>query len=325
MNICRYSFIIPCMNEECVLPALFERLNGVLEKLDGESEVIFIDDGSRDKTADLIYQEMRKSSYIKLIRLSRNFGHQSAVTAGLDRAQGDAIIILDADLQDPPETIHDLIRSWRAGNDIVHAQRVKRQGETWFKKSSASLFYYFLSKLSSVNIPQNVGDFRLIDKKVLHALRKMPERDRFLRGMFSWVGFKQSIVQFERSSRYAGKTKYSFSKMLKLAISGVVGFSDIPLKLALWLGGLVSIGALSYGLYIVIMAQLSDIMVKGWASTIVILAFLNGISLLVNGVIGLYIGRIHTESKSRPLYLVSNEYNFDSNVKHMERYANETK
>jgi dolichol-phosphate mannosyltransferase len=295
------------MNEEEVLPLLVDRLRGLLDHLDASAEIIFVDDGSTDKSAAYIAEQIEATPEIKLIRLSRNFGHQIAVTAGLTKASGDAIIIMDADLQDPPEVALELIASWKEGNQIVHAQRKRRQGETVFKKTSALIFYRILKRLSSIDIPRDVGDFRLIDAKVLAAFQQMPERDRFLRGMFSWVGFKQAIVRFDRDERLAGASKYPLGKMIKLAIDGLVGFSDAPLRLALWIGVLVSAGAISYGLYILVIARFTDQLVEGWASTVVILSFLSGMNLLISGIIGLYVGRIHNESKQRPLYFVLEE------------------
>ena len=302
-----FSIVIPFLDEEEVLPILLERLRELKSKIEGRIEVIFVDDGSRDKSASVIADAMAGFPEIRLLRLSRNFGHQIAVSAGLDKAKGDAVIIMDADLQDPPEVVLELIESWKKGNEIVHAQRNHRQGETWFKKKSADLFYRLLSYLSAIEIPRDVGDFRLIDAKVLNAFHRMPERDRFLRGMFSWVGFKQAIVRYDRDKRRAGVTKYPLGKMLKLAIDGIVGFSDAPLRLALWLGAIVSTCAILYGFYILILAVFTDVLVEGWASTVVILSFLSGINLLISGVIGLYVGRIHTEAKQRPLYFITED------------------
>ncbi|WP_226782790.1 glycosyltransferase family 2 protein [Oceaniglobus trochenteri] len=300
-----YSFVIPFMNEEEVLGTLLLRLSDLMGALDGPCEAVFVDDGSRDAGAAIVAAAARRDPRVKLIRLSRNFGHQIAVTAGLNTVRGAAVIIMDADLQDPPEVVHDLVAQWRAGYEIVHAQRRLREGETRFKKWSANLYYRLLARLSSVEIPRNVGDFRLVDAKVVEAIRSMPERDRYLRGMFAWVGFRQTIVQFDRPQRLAGKTKYPLKKMMRLAMDGVIGFSDVPLRLALWLGALVSLGAMTYGIYIFVIALFTGGLVAGWASTIVILSFLAGMNLLISGVIGLYVGRIHNESKNRPLYFVS--------------------
>ena len=301
------SFVIPFMNEEEILPKLLQRIDVLRPKIDGDIEVILIDDGSKDGSAAIVANAMSDFPYIRLLRLSRNFGHQIAVTAGLDQAQGDAVIIMDADLQDPPEVALELIDSWKKGNQIVHAQRRHREGETWFKTGTAKLFYRFLNRLSSVDIPRDVGDFRLVDATVLQAIRQMPERDRFLRGMFSWIGFKQAIVKYDRAKREAGVSKYPLAKMMKLALDGVVGFSDGPLRLALWLGAIVSTGAILYGAYIMLLAIFTDTLIAGWASTVVILSFLSGVNLLISGVIGLYVGRIHTESKQRPLYFISED------------------
>jgi len=295
------------MNEKDVLPLLVTRLYGVLDQLDGTAEIIFVDDGSTDNSAAIVADIIQQKPEIKMIRLSRNFGHQVAVTAGLNKAIGDAIVIMDADLQDPPEVALELIERWKEGSDIVHAQRRQRQGETWFKKKTAGVFYSILKRLSSIDIPRDVGDFRLIDAKVLDAFRQMPERDRFLRGMFAWVGFRQSIVRFDRDKRQAGTTKYPLAKMMKLAVDGLIGFSDAPLRLALWMGMLVSAGAILYGVYIFLLAIFTDQLVEGWASTVVILSFLNGMNLLISGLVGLYVGRIHNEAKQRPLYFVLEE------------------
>ncbi len=300
-----YSFVIPFMNEEAVLPMLFERLTALLDDIDGPSEVLLVDDGSKDRGAVLAAEQAQRDPRFNLIRLSRNFGHQIAVTAGLDAVQGQAVIIMDADLQDPPELVHEMIAKWRDGYQIIHAQRRRRDGETWFKRASAKIFYRGLSKLSSVDIPQDVGDFRLVSGEVVRAIQAMPERDRFLRGMFAWVGFRQTFVQFDRPERAAGETKYPLRKMLRLASDGVIGFSDAPLRMALWIGSLVSLGAIAYGIYISLLALFTDGLVQGWASTVVILAFLSGVNLLISGVIGLYVGRIHAEAKQRPLYIVS--------------------
>ncbi|MCK0138491.1 glycosyltransferase family 2 protein [Aliiroseovarius sp. F47248L] len=300
-----YSFVVPFMNEEAILPALLDRITTLIDKIDGHSEIVFVDDGSRDQGPAIVAEYAARDPRIKMIRLSRNFGHQIAVTAGLNTVEGKAVIIMDADLQDPPEIVHELIAKWKEGYEIVHAQRRAREGETRFKKLTASLFYRLLARLSSVDIPRDVGDFRLVDAKVIQAIKSMPERDRFLRGMFAWVGFRQTLVQFDRPERAAGVSKYPLKKMVRLAMDGVVGFSDAPLRLALWLGALVSLGAMTYGAYIFIMALFTDELIDGWASTIVILSFLSGMNLLISGVIGLYVGRIHNESKQRPLYFIS--------------------
>ena len=300
----RYSFVIPVCNEEAVLAALLQRMDDILSQLDGPSEVIFVNDGSGDLSSIMLEAAAHKDARYKVLHLSRNFGHQIAITAGMDIARGQAVIVMDADLQDPPDVALRLIEAWKAGNDVVYAQRVSRNGETLLKKFTAHIFYRLLRQLTRVDIPPDTGDFRLIDRKVLDAFKRMPERDRFVRGMFGWLGFRQTAVQFVRAPRAGGRTKYSMAKMLRLAFDGVFGFSDLPLRLALWLGFAVSLGALLYGAYTVALRVLDGHMVEGWASTIVILSLLGGINLLMTGIVGVYVGRIHTEVKGRPLYIV---------------------
>jgi len=302
----RYSLVIPVLNEAQVLPALLARLDGLMAALDGAAEVLFVDDGSTDETATMIAVRAEFDDRYRLLSLSRNFGHQAAITAGMDAARGAAVIVMDADLQDPPELVLDLIAKWREGFQVVYAQRTVRHQEGWFKRWTAHLFYAGLRRLTAVDIPRNVGDFRLVDRQVVEAFRAMPERDRFVRGMFGWLGFRQTAVPFERQGRAAGQTKYSLVKMVKLAVSGVVSFSDAPLKLALWMGFAVSAAALLYGLYVAVSALAGGHgLVAGWASTMVVIAFLSGLNMMLTGVVGLYVGRIHAEVKGRPLYVVN--------------------
>jgi glycosyltransferase involved in cell wall biosynthesis len=309
-----YSLVIPVYNEEAVVPLLLHRLDRILERLDGPAEVIFVDDGSRDTSAIVLAARAAEDPRYRLISLSRNFGHQIAITAGMDAAAGQAVIVMDADLQDPPEVVHDLVARWREGFEIVHAQRLSREGETRFKTWTASAFYRILRKLASVDIPENVGDFRLIDRKALDTFRAMPERDRFVRGMFAWMGYRQTVVPFHRHARAAGSTKYPLLKMLRLAANGVVGFSDMPLRIALWAGGLVSVASLVYGLAVLVMALTGVHLVSGWASIIVVVSFLSGLNMMLLGVIGLYVGRIHAEVKDRPLYVIGRKVGFDRAV-----------
>lgn len=306
----RYSFVIPIFNEEAVIPLLLHRLDALLSRLDGPAEVIFVDDGSRDTSAIVLAARAAEDPRFRFIALSRNFGHQLAITAGLDRAEGDAVIVMDADLQDPPEVVLDLVAAWKAGGEIVYAQRVDREGETFFKRRTADLFYRLLRRMTAVDIPRNVGDFRLVDRKVLDVFRQMRERDRFVRGMFGWVGFRQMAVPYVRAARAAGATKYPLRKMLRLASDGLVGFSDLPLKAALWLGVLVSTGGLAYGAYVAALALSGAALVSGWASTIVVVSVLAGVNLLMTGIVGLYVGRIHEEVKGRPLYIVARSVGF---------------
>lgn len=306
-----YSLVIPIFNEEAVLPVLFRRLDGLLARLDGPAEVIIVDDGSRDTGSIVAAARARDDSRYRYLALSRNFGHQIAITAGMDVARGQAVVIMDADLQDPPEVVLDLVAKWREGFEIVYARRLSRDGETWFKRTTARLFYRALRFLTSVDIPENVGDFRLVDRKAVDAFRAMPERDRFVRGMFGWMGFRQTAVSFHRAPRLAGNTAYGWSKMVRLAFDGIVSFSDAPLRLALWLGSIVSLGSLAYGAWVVWQSLHHAEFVAGWASTIVLLSLLSGVNLLMTGIVGLYVGRIHAEVKNRPLYVVGRAVGFD--------------
>ncbi|MEI9929738.1 MAG: glycosyltransferase family 2 protein [Rhizomicrobium sp.] len=304
----RYSLVVPLYNEEQVLPQLIAALDVLLARMDAPAEVIFVDDGSRDHGVELATAKCRADNRYRLVCLSRNFGHQIAITAGMDRATGDAVIVMDADLQDPPEVVLELIAKWKEGYDVVYAQRRAREGESWFKRVSASMFYRLIARLSSVDIPRDTGDFRLIDRKVLEAFGQMREHDRFVRGMFAWMGFKQTSVTFDRRAREAGTTKYPLKKMIALAFNGIVGFSDAPLRLALWAGTAVSACAMLYGLYVVVLWISHDkSLVPGWSSTIVIVALLSGVNMLMTGLMGLYVGRIYNEVKGRPLYFVREE------------------
>lgn len=302
-----YSFVVPIFNEEAVLPLLLHRLDRLLAELDGPAEVILVDDGSQDISSLMASTKAKDDPRYRYVGLSRNFGHQIAITAGMDRARGDAIIVMDADLQDPPEVVLAMIAKWREGYEIVYARRLSRDGESYLKLATARLFYKMLRKLSAVEIPENVGDFRLIDRKVLDAFKGMPERDRFVRGMFSWLGFRQTAVEFHRDARAAGTTKYGWAKMLRLATDGVIGFSDKPLRAALWLGLAVSSLAMLFGAYVIALSLLGSSLLPGWASLAVLTSFLAGMNLMTIGIVGLYVGRIHNEVKQRPLYVVGRE------------------
>jgi dolichol-phosphate mannosyltransferase len=308
----RYSIVVPVFNEQAVLPVLLRRLDLMMADLDGVSETIFVDDGSSDCSAIVLRAKAKEDPRYRFIGLSRNFGHQAAITAGMDAASGDAVIVMDADLQDPPEVVGQMIEKWKEGYEVVYGRRVSREGDSAFKKWTASLFYKFLGRLSSVDIPRDAGDFRLIDRKVLDAFLAMPEQDRFVRGMFAWLGFRQTEVAFHRLPRLAGETKYPFLKMLRLAANGVIGFSDAPLRLAIWCGFIVSAFAALYAAYVLAHWALGDrSMVAGWASTIIIVSFLSGINMIMTGIMGLYVGRIYAEVKRRPLYVVSEKAGFD--------------
>lgn len=307
-----YSLVVPVYNEEAVLPLLLRRLDMLLDSLDGPAEAIFVDDGSRDTSPILCEAKARMDKRYRFLKLSRNFGHQVAISTGMDHARGEAVIVMDADLQDPPEVVLDMVAKWKEGFEIVYAERLSREGESRFKLATADLFYRLIGRLSDIEIPRNVGDFRLVDRKALDVFLAMPERDRFVRGMFAWVGFRQAVVQFHRPARAAGETKYSLTKMLRLAMNGVVSFSDAPLRLALWAGALVSGLAILYGLWVIVMWMANANFERGWSSIVVLTAFLGGANMLMTGIMGVYVGRIYSEVKRRPLYVVSRAVGFEA-------------
>jgi dolichol-phosphate mannosyltransferase len=302
-----YSLVVPIYNEEAVLPVLLHRLDALLPKLDGPAEVIFVDDGSTDASPIVLEARARADARYRFLKLSRNFGQQVAMTSGMARARGQAVVLMDADLQDPPEVVLDMIAKWREGFEIVYAQRLSRDGESRFKIMTSNLFYRVMGRLSDVDVPPNVGDFRLVDRKALDSFLAMPERDRFVRGMFSWVGYRQAVVQFHRPARAAGETKYSLAKMVRLAASGLVSFSD-----ALWAGVAVCGIALAYALFVVALWLAGANLARGWSSIIVVMTFLGGANMLMTGVLGVYIGRIHAEVKRRPLYFVDRAVGFEA-------------
>jgi polyisoprenyl-phosphate glycosyltransferase len=303
------SVIIPCYNEAAVLPEAHRRLAELADRLQsaGTFEFIFVDDGSRDETSRLLYELARADPRVRGLRLSRNFGQQIATTAGLEHAAGDAVVIIDADLQDPPELIETMIARWQEGYHVAYAQRTERTGETAFKLWSAKVFYRLVE-----GIPNDTGDFRLMDRQVVDALLRMPERDRFLRGMVSWVGFRQIAVPYKRDARFAGTTGYSLVKMIGFAIDAIVSFSFAPLRLAVWTGFFVLGLALCGIIYAVILRFFGDpsLWVRGWASIFVAILFMGGVQLISLGIIGEYVGRIYGEVKQRPLYFVRERFGF---------------
>jgi glycosyltransferase involved in cell wall biosynthesis len=307
-----YSLVVPIYNEEAVLPILLRRLDALLDKLDGPAEALFVDDGSSDASSIVCEAKARADKRYRYIRLSRNFGHGIAITTGMDRARGDAVIVMDADLQDPPEIVLDMAAKWREGFEVVYAERLSREGESRFKLWSADLFYRLMARLSAVDIPRNVGDFRLVDRKVVDCFLAMPERDRFVRGMFAWLGFKQTSVQFHRPARAAGDTKYPLYKMMRLAVTGVVSFSDAPLRLALWAGMGVSVLAMIYGCWVIAMWVAHADLARGWSSSIIVTAFLCGANMMMTGIMGIYVGRIYAEVKGRPLYVIDRVVGFEA-------------
>lgn len=301
------SLVIPVFNEEAVLPSLFERLDALAERIADSVEIVMVDDGSRDASGVMIAERADSDPRYRYIALSRNFGHQAAITAGMELALGEAVIVMDADLQDPPEIVLALIERWREGNDIVHARRRSRAGETRFKLLTARLFYRGLRALSDVDLPADVGDFRLVSRRAIETFRAMPEQDHYVRGMFAWMGYRQAFVDFDRAERSAGETKYPFRRMMKLALNGVVSFSDVPLRMAIWAGTIISVGALLYGAYVIATALAGAGLVSGWASLAVLVSLLSGINLLMVGIVGIYVGRIHREVKGRPRYVVARD------------------
>lgn len=304
------SIVVPLYNEEGNVAVLVERICGIVSRLPGirRYEIILVNDGSRDRTVAQIREEMRRRHDVVLVNLSRNFGHQIAATAGLDIAQGQAVVLMDGDLQDPPELIAEFVQRWREGYDVVYAIRRTRKGESKFKLFTAALFYRTIKRLTNVSIPVDTGDFRLMSRRVVDSLKRSRERHRFLRGMVSWVGYNQTGVEYDREERRTGETKYPISKMLKFAIDGITSFSDVPLRFSSWLGFSASTAAFIYAL-IIIIARLFHLgtpeYARGWASTMVVILFLGGVQLIGIGILGEYIGRIYDEVKARPLYLIS--------------------
>ena len=299
-----YSIIAPIFNEKENLPELQRRVSEVLESTGESWELILVDDGSTDGSTEIIRDLAKKDDHIRSIIFARNFGHQVAVTAGLDYSRGEAVIIIDADLQDPPELILEMIKKWKAGNEVVFAVRAEREGESWFKLWTASLFYRVIYRITDVKIPLDTGDFRLMDRKVVNVMNQMRERHRFLRGMSAWVGFKQVGVEYKRAARKAGETKYPFKKMFRLAINAVTGFSYFPLQVATYFGfGSAGIAILAMPVVIYLRASGSQAFF-GQASTLLAVLFLGGVQLISLGVLGEYIGRLYDEAKGRPLYIV---------------------
>ena len=301
-----YSFVIPVHDEEQTLPELVMRLQTVLRGLDGSAEVVLVDDGSRDRSLALMHGIHAHDPRFRVVELSRNFGHQSAITAGLDYARGQAVVIMDADLQDPPEVALELAAKWREGYDVVAAVREERRGESWFKRATAAAYYRLLRRLASVEITADAGDYRLVDRKAVDAFKALREKDRYVRGMFSWIGFRQAEVRFVRAERFAGETKYPLRRMVELALDGLLGFSKSPLRLVLKLGFLVSAVSFLGGLLAVACKITGVYVVTGWTSMVVAIFFLGGVQLTVLGLIAEYIGRIYEQVKDRPLYIVRN-------------------
>ncbi|QPA32889.1 glycosyltransferase family 2 protein [Thermaerobacillus caldiproteolyticus] len=300
----KYSVIIPVYNEALVIRETYKRLKTVMEQTDGPYELLFVNDGSEDETLSILKELSVKDETVKYLDFSRNFGHQIAITAGMDYAAGEAVIIIDADLQDPPELILQMIQKWKEGYEVVYAKRTKRKGETVFKKVTAHVFYRLLRASTEIDIPLDTGDFRLIDRKVCDQLVSMRERSRFVRGLVSWVGFKQTAIEYERDERFAGETKYPLKKMLRFSMDGITSFSYKPLKLASLLGFLLSFSSVIWMFVVLYLKLFTDSTVAGWSSLLMATLFFNGVVLIMLGVMGEYIGRIYDEVKHRPLYIL---------------------
>lgn len=306
----RLSVVVPCLNEQEVICGTHRRLTSALEQAPLDFEIIYVDDGSTDSTPEILRELQARDSRVRIVRFSRNFGHQVAITAGLEHASADAVAIIDADLQDPPEVILEFLQKWMDGYDVVYGVRSERDGETAFKLWTAKAFYRLIGKLSETPIPLDTGDFRLMDRRVVEALLSMPERDRFVRGMVSWLGFSQIAVPYHRAARAAGTTKFSLFKMLRFATDGIVSFSISPLRLATWMGFAASGLAIFAILFAIFERFFGSGLVKGWTSTMIAILFIGGVQLICLGIIGEYIGRIYGESKRRPLYIVRESLGF---------------
>ena len=305
------SVVVPCFDEEAVIRETHRRLTTVLDEVpDLDFELVYVDDGSRDATLDVLRALQSSDSRVRVIALSRNFGHEVATTAGLAEVNGDAVAIIDADLQDPPEVLLRMLERWRDGVDVAYGMRSAREGETHFKRWTARAFYRLLDRLSDVGIPLDTGDFRLMDRKVVDAFLSMPERDRFVRGMVAWTGFRQESVRYRRVARVAGETKYSPSNLLRLGMDAIFSFSLAPLRLATWLGLFAATLALLGVVYGFVVRLVTNTWVPGWAALFVVILFLGGVQLVLIGVLGEYIGRIYREVKHRPLYFVKERFGF---------------
>lgn len=296
------SVVVPAYNEEAVLSEFHARLIEVLEDAGVDCEIIYVDDGSTDATASLLHDLRETDERVAVLELSRNFGKEIALTAGLDHATGDAVILIDADLQDPPELIHDFLAAWREGYDMVYGQRTDRPGESWLKINTAKWFYRVINSLSEVEIPPNVGDFRLVSRRAVDALKALPENHRFMKGLFAWVGFPQKAILYARQPRQAGKTKWSYWRLWNFALEGITSFSAVPLKAATYLGVVTASFAFLYGLYFLLRTLLFGNPVPGYPSLIIIILFLGGVQLICLGIIGEYLARTYDETKRRALY-----------------------
>ncbi|MDL2288853.1 glycosyltransferase family 2 protein [Oscillospiraceae bacterium OttesenSCG-928-F05] len=310
MDTVNYSVVVPTYNEEQVLEASFQRLTEVMTATGGSYELLFVDDGSVDKTVEILHRLCAEDPHVKMLRFSRNFGQQAAVTAGMDAARGQAVFVIDCDLQDPPEVMLQMIEKWREGYQVVYGKRLERKGESAFKRGTAKLFYRTLNALTDIDIPLDTGEFRLIDRAVCDALKAMPEHNRYVRGLVSWVGFRQTAVEYVREERFAGETKYSMAKMLKLAADGLTSFSFKPIKAAIFFGILVSAAAAVYLIVCLILSGLSRADISAVHYVGGVLFLLNGMLFIALGLLGEYVGRICDEARGRPNYIIASKRGF---------------
>jgi len=298
------SVVVPVHNEQEVLPEFHRRLAAVLDGLPAAAEIIYVNDGSRDETMALLIALHRADPRVGVIDLSRNFGKEVAMSAGLDRAGADAVVVIDADLQDPPELIPEMVRAWQEGRDIVLMRRSSRAQESWLKRATAHAFYRAISRMGTIDIPENVGDFRLLSRRAVAALRQFPERSRFMKGLFAWIGFPAHEIAYDRDARYAGETKWNYWRLWNFALEGITSFSVVPLKIASYMGLLTALGAFGRGVYVIFKTLLYGDPVAGYPTLVVLILFLGGLQLMALGVIGEYLARMFVEVKQRPLYLV---------------------
>ncbi len=308
MNNPTISIIAPCYNEEETIEPFLRRIEEILTQINEPYEIVFINDGSRDNTLNVLLNAKQNFKNIRIINFSRNFGKEAALTAGLDKARGEAAIPIDVDLQDPPELIKELVARWREGYDVVLAKRADRTSDSFAKRVSADLFYKLNGKISNVDIPNNVGDFRLMSKRVVEALKQLPENQRFMKGLFAWVGFKTVAIEYVREKREAGQSSFNGWKLWNFALDGITSFSTLPLRIWLYIGALVSFLSFLYGSFIILKTLIFGVDLPGYASLAVIMLFLGGIQLIGIGILGEYIGRIYSESKRRPSYIIEGEY-----------------
>jgi len=298
------SVVVPLYNEEAVLPDFHRRLAAVLDAIEADAEIIYVNDGSRDGTMALLTEIHDRDAHVAVVELSRNFGKEVAMSAGLDAASGDAIVVIDADLQDPPELIPQMISAWREGNDVVLMRRKTRAQESWLKKMTARAFYRAMGSIGTIDIPENVGDFRLLSRRAAAALRQFPERTRFMKGLFAWIGFPSTEIEYDRDGRFAGTTKWSYWRLWNFALEGITSFSVVPLKLASYAGLLTALIAFGYGIKVIVKTLLYGDPVAGYPTLVVLVLFLGGLQLMALGLIGEYLARMFIEVKQRPLYLV---------------------